>query len=119
MNIVEGYVVNPENDWCDPFALGEPKYSTKVNQQNCKSGNKFSKEKGLWVILWIVLMSQIGKVVGNGFSGPVRIIKNSVNIMMIWVVPNIVERSFIETLFLSLGEAKAKRKGGVFVGNKS
>ena len=47
MNIVEGYVVNPENDWCDPFALGEPKYSTKVNRQNCKSGNKFSKEKGL------------------------------------------------------------------------
>ena len=47
MNIVEGYVVNPENDWCDPFALGEPKYSTKVNRQNCKFGNRFSKEKGL------------------------------------------------------------------------
>ena len=31
MNIVEGYVVNPENKWCDSFALGEPKYSTKVN----------------------------------------------------------------------------------------
>ena len=31
MNIVEGYVVNPENKWCNPFALGEPKYSTKVN----------------------------------------------------------------------------------------
>ena len=30
MNIVEGYVVNPENEWCNPFALGEPKYSTKV-----------------------------------------------------------------------------------------
>ena len=84
MNIVEGYVVNPENDWCDPFALGEPKYSTKVNRQNCKSGNIFSKKKGIMrVILWIVLMSQIGKVVGNGFSGPVRIIKKSVNIMMI------------------------------------
>ena len=64
-------------------------------------------------------MSQIGKVVGNGFSGPVRIIKKSVNILMISVVPNIEERSFVETLFLSLGEAKAKRKGGVFVGNKS
>ena len=31
MNIVEGYVVNPENKWCGSFALGEPKYSTKVN----------------------------------------------------------------------------------------
>ena len=30
MNIVEGYVVNPEKGWCNPFALGEPKYSTKV-----------------------------------------------------------------------------------------
>ena len=30
MNIVEGYVVNPDNEWCNPFALGEPKYSTKV-----------------------------------------------------------------------------------------
>ena len=35
------------------------------------------------------------------------------------LAPNMVERSFVETLFLSLGEAKAKRKGGVFVGNKS
>ena len=31
----------------------------------------------------------------------------------------VVEWSFVETFFLSLGEAKAKRKGGVFVGNKS
>ena len=31
MNIVEGYVVNPEKEWCNPFALGEPKYSAKVN----------------------------------------------------------------------------------------
>ena len=30
MNIVEGYVVKTENEWCTPFALGEPKYSTKV-----------------------------------------------------------------------------------------
>ena len=51
MNIVEGYVVNPENAWCDPFALGEPKYSTKVNRQNCKSGEKKSANKrdcGSW-----------------------------------------------------------------------
>lgn len=33
MNIVEGYVVNPEKGWCTPFALGEPKYSTKVRQK--------------------------------------------------------------------------------------
>ena len=32
MNIVEGYVVKTENEWCTPFALGEPKYSTKVKK---------------------------------------------------------------------------------------
>ena len=32
MNIVEGYVVNPEKEWCNPFALGEPQYSTKVKR---------------------------------------------------------------------------------------
>ena len=30
MNIVEGYVVNPDNEWCKPFALGEVNYSNKV-----------------------------------------------------------------------------------------
>ena len=30
MNIVEGYVVKTENEWCTPFALGEPKYSSKA-----------------------------------------------------------------------------------------
>ena len=34
MNIVEGYVVKTENEWCTPFALGEPKYSTKVKKKN-------------------------------------------------------------------------------------
>ena len=33
MNIVEGYVVKTENEWCTPFALGEPKYSTKVKKK--------------------------------------------------------------------------------------
>ena len=70
------------------------------------------------VILWIVLMSQIGKVAGNGFSSPGWIIQKCLNIV-IRLVPYMVEWSFVETLFLSLGEAKAKRKSGVLVGNKS
>ena len=70
------------------------------------------------VILWIVLMSQIGKLVGNGFSSPDWIIQKSLNIVIRYV-PNMVEWSFFETFFLSLGEAKAKRKGGFIVGNKS
>ena len=44
MNIVEGYVVNPENEWCNPFALGEPKYSTKV--QVFKHFNQISPFSG-------------------------------------------------------------------------
>ena len=63
-------------------------------------------------------MSQIGKMVGNGFSSPGWIIPKSLN-TVIRLAPNMVEWSFVETFFLSLGEAKAKRKGGVFVGNKS
>ena len=43
MNIVEGYVVNPDNEWCNPFALGEPKYSTKVKDFS----EDPSKEKNL------------------------------------------------------------------------
>ena len=45
MNIVEGYVVNPENEWCNPFALGEPKYSTKVRVLTWMYSEDPSKEK--------------------------------------------------------------------------
>ena len=45
MNIVEGYVVNPEKEWCNPFALGEPKYSTKVNVLKAFQSNQVRQKQ--------------------------------------------------------------------------